>query len=380
MTYVIRPRILPPDDGFRSNDWQPPFGYYGSPYSSVDDELKQRAPILRDPPRNLFHLDDFSDMENDPSRYPRCDAFNTDNAQVYRILQSHWGKSPAWSQAKQYNKSKDGRAAYRTTHDFFLGRSQIHIQQAAYNTACESLRYTGERRGFTFDTYVNKHVEQHHLMDELAAFGPTPPDDGLKIQWFQAGIECDLFNPVRAAITTDRQRFSTFDAVKDAYVDFARQNIRHDNSSRDRRTVSSVNGRGGRTSARPQGRSGPRGPRGRDNRSDREAKIPSQIEVDKCTHIKNIKYPWHEYQNFTPAEKQKVYQLRNPDAKPGTGPSRAYRGRGGSSTVSAMSGSTDTDASKKRKHKDDDDDMDHHGDDDDQVNKSANRALARQRN
>ena len=216
-------------------------------------------------------------------------------------------------------------------------------------------------------------------MDELAAFGPTPPDDGLKIQWFQAGIECDLFTPVRAAITTDRQRFATFDAVKDAYVDFARQNIKNDNSSRDRRSVSSVNGRGGRPSDRAQGRSGPRGRGGRDNRSDRGSKVPSQIEVDKCTHITLKKYPWHEYEKLNPAEKQKLYQLRHPDAKPGTGSSRAHRGRSGSSTVSAMSGSTDTDASTKRKRKDDDDDMDHHGDDDDQDNKSANRANARQR-
>jgi hypothetical protein len=34
---------------------------------------------LRDPPRDLFHLDDTSDLENDPSRYPRCDAFNTEH-------------------------------------------------------------------------------------------------------------------------------------------------------------------------------------------------------------------------------------------------------------------------------------------------------------
>ena len=62
-------------------------------------------------------------------------------------------------------------------------------------------------------------------MDELAEFGPKPPDDRLKIQWFQAGIECDLFAHVRATIMTDRQRFSTFDAVKEAYIDFTRQQI-----------------------------------------------------------------------------------------------------------------------------------------------------------
>jgi hypothetical protein len=214
-------------------------------------------------------------------------------------------------------------------------------------------------------------------MDELAEFGPKP----LKIQWFQAGIECDLFTPVRAAILTDRQRFSTFDSVKDAYVDFARQQIKHANSSRDRRSVSSVNGRGGGQSSTRQGRGRPRGPRGRNNQSDREAGIPTQIEVDKCTHIQKKKYPWHEYKNFTATEKQKVYQLQYPDAKPGaTGPSHAHRGRGGSSTVSAMTGSTETNTSKKRKTKEGDDDDDAHDDDGDQDTKSANRANVRQRN
>ena len=377
LTYVIRPRILPPDYGYQDDpNWQPPFGQRGSPYSSIDEELKLRAPILHDPARNLFYLTDFEDMETDPMSYPRCDAFNTDNAQVYRILQSHWGKSPAWSQAKQFNRSQDGRAAYRTLHGFLLGRSQVVIQQAAYNKACETLRYTGEKRGFTFDSYVNKHVEQHHLMDELAEFGPRPPDDGLKIQWFQAGIECDLFTPVRAAIMTDHARFATFDAVKDAYIDFARQQIKNDNSSRDRRSVSAVQGRGGQ---KPQGRGGSRGTRGTDHQSEHRSGIPSQIEVDKCTHIQNKKYPYEEYIKFTPAEKQRAYQLRYPDAKPGTGPSRRGRRGGGGSNVSAITGSTESKTSKKRpRNGNDKDDEDESDVSDDVDEKRSNRANARQ--
>jgi hypothetical protein len=144
LTYVIRPRILLSDYGYCDDPtWQPPFGQRGSPYSSINEELKLRAPILKDPPRNLFYLADLKDMETDSMSYSRCDAFNTDNAQVYRILQSHWGKSPVWSQAKQFNRSQDGRAAYHTLHDFFLGKSQIHIQQAAYNRACEPLKVHG---------------------------------------------------------------------------------------------------------------------------------------------------------------------------------------------------------------------------------------------
>jgi len=145
LTYVIRPRILPPtgDSFYGAHDhwlatplWQP-----GFPYSSIDEELKLRAPILKDPKRALFVMTNFQELENDPSQFPRCDAFNTDNAQIFRILQSHWGKSPAWSQAKQFSKSQDGCAAYRKIHDFLLGISQIYtpadcVQQGVHR-ACE---------------------------------------------------------------------------------------------------------------------------------------------------------------------------------------------------------------------------------------------------
>ena len=198
--------------------------------------------------------------------------------------------------------------------------------------------------------------------------------------WFQDGIESDLFTPVRAAIMTDRARFSTFEAVKDAYIDFARQQIKHDNSSRNRRSVSAVHGRGGRSSTRPQGRGGPRSSRGRDYQADRKAGIPSQIEVNKCTHIQNKQYSWEEYKKFTLAERQRHYQLRNPDAKPGTGPSRGGRRGGGSSNVSAMTNSTESKNSKKRnrdgREKDNDDDSD--GTDDADDKNKSNRANARQ--
>ena len=175
---------------------------------------------------------------------------------------------------------------------------------------------------------------------------------------------------------TDHARFATFDAVKDAYIDFARQQIKNDNSSCDRRSVSAVQGRGGQ---KPQGRGGSRGTRGTDHQSKRRSGIPSQIEVDKCTHIQNKKYPWEEYKNFTPAEKQRAYQLRYLDAKPGTGPSRRGRRGGGGSNVSAITGSTESKTSKKRpRNGNDKDDEDESDVSDDVDEKRSNRANARQ--
>jgi hypothetical protein len=46
--------------------------------------------------------------------------------------------------------------------------------------------------------------------------------------------------------------------------------------------------------------------------------IPTQAEVDKCTHIVNKKYLDDIYCNFSDAEKQKLWQLHHPGQTPGT--------------------------------------------------------------
>ncbi len=45
-------------------------------------------------------------------------------------------------------------------------------------------------------------------------------------------------------------------------------------------------------------------------------------EVDKQTHIVNRHYSDDEWTQLTPAEKQKIWQLKNPSKTPGTGPIR----------------------------------------------------------
>jgi hypothetical protein len=47
-----------------------------------------------------------------------------------------------------------------------------------------------------------------------------------------------------------------------------------------------------------------------------------QSEVDKQTHIMNRHYSDAEWTQLTPAEKQKIWQLRNFGKTPGTGPTR----------------------------------------------------------
>jgi hypothetical protein len=52
-----------------------------------------------------------------------------------------------------------------------------------------------------------------------------------------------------------------------------------------------------------------------------------QSEVNKQTHIVNRHYSDAEWTRLTPAEKQKIWQLRNPSKTPETGPTRRDRRR-----------------------------------------------------
>jgi hypothetical protein len=135
--------------------------------------------------------------------------------------------------------------------------------------------------------------------------------------------------------------FTDFDSVKDAYVEFKRT----DNPTNDPKTrqVASVahGGRGGRNfPRRPDRGQGPQTP------AKRQMGLVPQSEVDKQTHIVNRHYSDAEWTQWTPAEKQKIWQLGNPGKTPGTGPTRHDRRRAVAST--STTGASSSGGSSKR--------------------------------
>jgi hypothetical protein len=110
--------------------------------------------------------------------------------------------------------------------------------------------------------------------------------------------------------------------VKDAYVEFKHT----DNRTNDPKThqVASV-ARGGRRGGNyPCRHDQGHGPQTSDKRQ--KGLVP-QSEVDKQTHIINRHYADAKFDQLTPAEKQKLWQLRNAGKTPGTEPTRRDRRR-----------------------------------------------------
>jgi len=127
------------------------------------------------------------------------------------------------------------------------------------------------------------------------------------------------------------------------------------------RQVSSL--RGGQRSGGPHG--GGRG-RGRGG-GDRSSGVFSKEELATCKVV-NRHYSKEEYNKLTPLQQQKLFTLRYPDKKLGTGPTRQSRGVGKSD--SALIASTNTSA--KRTHEDSRGDSEG-GDDQDKTTWGRNR-------
>jgi len=256
-------------------------------------------------------------------------------------------KSPAWTNAKKYLKTKDGWQAYRTLYTYFFGKTMTASMQDKILKNLQSFKFDTERRGFTFETYVNKHIEQHNLHHELTEHGVDDLSEHMKILYFKNGITDPRFASVHSTILVDRERFLTFDKVKDVYLTHSHAIATTIDAAvaRDRCGVSSVNGRGqGRQQYRRRGsRSDNRG--GRGSGKSRQDGIPSQVEIDRCTHIEAKHYPWAEYKNFSAAKRQRLFQLTHKDVTPGTEPCRDRRG-GGRSVASTM---TDGSSSNRKR-------------------------------
>ncbi len=142
---------------------------------------------------------------------------------------------------------------------------------------------------------------------------------------------------MKVSINANHANFTDFDSVKDAYVEFKHT----DNPTNDSRTQQVVSvarggcGGGNYPCRHDQGQ----GPQTSDNCQ--KGLVP-QSEVDKQTHIINRHYSDAEFDHLTPAEKQKLWQLRSAGKTLGTGPTRRDRRRAVAltSTSSTSSGSS----------------------------------------
>jgi hypothetical protein len=366
--YVIRLLLIPPNPKENA-----PFGDPDSPFGSIDEELVVMAPILS------WEYKLNNTEEELEEKGPFTSAFTTDMKKVYQVLHQAFGSTSAWQHVKKYQQAQAGRKTWRVLHAHFFGGDKATALHAQTLKRLSDLKYDGlsNPRVWNFDKYTIAHVAAHNTLHTLHVdYKSDALPEALKIKYYQDGITDPFFTPVRLSIQATPSLFSTFDQVKDHYVSFKRNATTSDNPGTTRRGISSF-GRGG-----PGRGGGDNGRRGRGGDTPRKQPLPTQEEIDACTHIKAKRYDGSEYNKFTPAERAKHWQLMHPNKQPrgadrGRGGKPAYDRRKETSRDTKPSSLSET--ASKRKYDDSDNESLFKDDNDDEesVSNRNNKALTR---
>jgi hypothetical protein len=308
LSYMIRHKLFPAP-------MEPSPGHPDSPYATYDDEIIGCGMIILEG-RSNWDLDALDEYEQ---HGPFANQFKIDARKVWTVLHAVWGSSSVWTHVKKFDKEQNGRKAYRALYAHFFGGSRATTMTTAIHTRLRNLTYTGDMMNYNFDKYVANHVSQHNTAANLVEFGGAELEENLKINYFMTGIKCGDLDTVKNGIVADPIKYNTFDAMKDHFIEYrCMLAVSRPAPTRSVASIQRPNGgdRGGGGNSNSTGGGG--GKKKNGTPAARKKGLPSQDKIDKCTQIKNKYYPKEEYDKFTDAEKQKLWQLQHPKAVPGT--------------------------------------------------------------
>ncbi len=87
------------------------------------------------------------------------EQFNRDNAKLYGILKKLCLEGPGRSYILDFDSAKNGRGAWLAMYNHFEGDSYRNRAKLEAYSTLEHIHYDGEKKGFTFEKFVEKHNE-----------------------------------------------------------------------------------------------------------------------------------------------------------------------------------------------------------------------------
>ena len=88
---------------------------------------------------------------------------------VWEILHDLFHTQSVWLHVKKLQASRNGRACFRALHTHLLGGINATHLGLQIIAQLRQLKYEGNRKNFSFDKFVAKHVDLHnqaHRRDE----------------------------------------------------------------------------------------------------------------------------------------------------------------------------------------------------------------------
>jgi hypothetical protein len=121
-----------------------------------------------------------------------------DRRKVWDIMSNIFGKHSYFVYIKSALRTRNGRDAYMLLFDHLLGPNNVGNN--------------GEKKRFTWETYVRIHTEQYSVLNGLKDYGYAGIDDSSKVRHFLKGIrttELDVCKTQVMAIPTFLDDFAS---------------------------------------------------------------------------------------------------------------------------------------------------------------------------
>lgn len=133
--------------------------------------------------------------------------FELDNQHIFEEFKALILKGPGWSFIKAYDRTKNCRGAVLALRRQCEGIAAVQTRKAAAYAKIASARYSGQKRQFSFDSYVEIHQEAHNTLSDLE----EPVPETKKVTDFLAGITDTRLSNAKDLILGDPQKLQDFE-------------------------------------------------------------------------------------------------------------------------------------------------------------------------
>jgi hypothetical protein len=116
---------------------------------------------------------------------------------VWNIIYSIFKDHSAYQYMRPYKKHMDGVSAFFATKNHYLGSNNVNNLATKLEAEFDSHMYTQETRRWTFEKYVNKHVELFNQAQDLVGHGYSGIDEGSGVRKFLNGIKTDSLDVLK---------------------------------------------------------------------------------------------------------------------------------------------------------------------------------------
>jgi hypothetical protein len=269
------------------------------------------AYVIRDldvPPPNVIYNTVHEQLVNRAIHHGP--EFNTNNGIVFDLLQSLTLNGSAWSWISNFQRSHDGRGAWKALIMYYEGDTmQMRSKQQCYDAIAKA-SYQGARRNFDFSSYVAIHQQAHQDLERLG----EPIPENKKVRDFLHGITDSQCSNIKLNVLSNPMFMNSFSQTIN-YIATAIDMIGK-NSSITSRKISDMNSNQGGRGSRSRGRGGrnARGGRGRGRNNNNNQQNAQNAQSAQSTSGKTSNltrgYSRQEWQSLSQSEKNKIYRAR----------------------------------------------------------------------